>query len=68
MNILRQSFENLKIDEINGHQVTFSAGLAVYEEAFDSPTAMINAADKALYEAKRNGKNRVIVSRADMYT
>ena len=68
MNILRQSFENLKIDEINGHQVTFSAGLAVYEEAFDSPTAMINAADKALYEAKRNGKNRVIVSRANMHT
>lgn len=63
MNTLRLRFENLKIKEINSHKVTFSAGITVFREEFDSATAMIDAADEALYTAKRNGKNQVVVNR-----
>lgn len=39
-------------------RVTISAGVAAYESG-DSVTNFIEKADKALYEAKRNGRNRV---------
>jgi len=41
--------------------VTFSAGVAVHA-ADESTAALVNRADQALYEAKRVGKNRVIVA------
>ncbi|MBB3950682.1 GGDEF domain-containing protein [Aureimonas jatrophae] len=38
--------------------VTVSIGVAAFEEAFALPTAVLHAADAALYEAKRHGRNR----------
>jgi diguanylate cyclase (GGDEF)-like protein len=38
--------------------VTVSIGLSVFSPALDSAEAMIRAADRALYHAKRHGKNR----------
>ena len=46
----------------NGLQVTCSAGVAALAEGGDS-ASLFAAADEALYEAKRRGKNRVIVAR-----
>ncbi len=40
-------------------KLTISIGVATYPEDADSPLSLIDAADKALYMAKRNGKNRV---------
>jgi diguanylate cyclase len=41
--------------------ITFSAGVAVYE-AGESQESIMDRADKALYEAKHTGKNRVCVA------
>ena len=38
--------------------ITFSAGVALRQEA-ESQSAIVERADKALYQAKRSGKNRV---------
>lgn len=39
--------------------VTVSIGLSAYSDALDSPAAIIEAADRALYKAKSEGKNCV---------
>jgi diguanylate cyclase (GGDEF)-like protein len=41
-----------------GHQLTFSIGVATYPEDGLDATELINAADQALYLAKREGKDR----------
>lgn len=42
--------------------LTFSLGVAVYPEDGDDPTAVLNAADDALYLAKRHGRDQVVVT------
>jgi PleD family two-component response regulator len=46
-----------------GLRVTCSAGVAALGDGGDS-AALFAAADEALYEAKRRGKNRVVLARA----
>ena len=47
----------------DGHvlQVTVSIGIAVWPESAETIKGIIIEADKALYEAKRSGKNKVVV-------
>ncbi|GAB1720415.1 MAG: diguanylate cyclase response regulator [Nitrosospira sp.] len=43
-------------------RVSTSIGIAVYPEHGTGMEALLRAADEALYEAKENGRNRVVVS------
>lgn len=43
-----------------GGRVTVSIGVAVFPEHGESPEALIMSADGALYEAKHNGRDRVV--------
>lgn len=42
-------------------RLTFSAGIAQLGDADDGASSMLKRADMALYEAKRTGRNRVVV-------
>ena len=44
--------------------VTVSEGLAVFDAARDNAATLIERADQALYEAKRDGRNRVGLAKA----
>ncbi len=44
--------------------VTLSFGVAAYPAHGDSGEALISAADEALYEAKRSGRDRAVVARS----
>jgi diguanylate cyclase (GGDEF)-like protein len=46
------------ISTVPGHQLTFSIGVASFPEDALDATELINAADQALYLAKREGKDR----------
>lgn len=59
MDKLRESFSRLHHHSGQGiFTVTFSCGVAAFPE-FRTATDISNAADKALYEAKENGRNRI---------
>ncbi len=58
---LRRSVEETKIpgeEMLPGGRLTISLGLAAYPEDDSHPTGLIQAADAALYTAKRKGRNR----------
>ncbi len=46
--------------------VTISLGVAATGQFIQSPTQLIQAADQALYEAKRNGRNQVVVAQSNL--
>jgi diguanylate cyclase (GGDEF)-like protein len=46
-----------------GQKITVSIGVASFPTDGDTPDAVIAAADEALYQAKREGRNRVIQTR-----
>ena len=57
---LRRSVEQLRIPGAAGDiQLTVSIGVATAGPHTESVAALINQADRALYEAKRGGRNRV---------
>jgi diguanylate cyclase (GGDEF)-like protein len=43
--------------------LTFSIGVAAFDETTDRVDLLLNFADDALYQAKRAGRNRVVVAR-----
>jgi diguanylate cyclase (GGDEF)-like protein len=45
-------------------RVTVSGGVAVFGHGAEDRVQLVAAADDALYEAKRAGKNRVVCARA----
>lgn len=55
---------NRENDPIENLKVTLSLGVAEYPGDADSSESLIEAADQALYEAKRQGRNRVVRFRA----
>jgi ribonuclease P protein subunit RPR2 len=58
---LRARVEAMRVaDDVHGELgVTISAGVAAYPEHGESVTALLTAADAAVYEAKLGGRNRV---------
>jgi diguanylate cyclase (GGDEF)-like protein len=46
------------------HKVTVSIGVATFPDDGKSPEQVLSAADQALYVAKRQGRNRVVLARA----
>jgi diguanylate cyclase (GGDEF)-like protein len=53
-------------DMPEGTQVTISVGLATCDpETMNTPEDLLRAADNALYDAKRAGKNRVVVHKPE---
>jgi diguanylate cyclase (GGDEF)-like protein len=51
-----------------GGKLTISGGVASYPEDSEDVDSVLESADKALYVAKRGGRNRVVAYRADLAT
>ena len=63
---LRAGVEALKVETAVGElDVTVSIGVALATSQTDSIAALINEADRALYKAKRAGRNKVVLSGED---
>lgn len=53
----------LHIEELHNQQLTVSIGLATLVPGFlDNATTLIDMADKALYQAKETGRNKLVVA------
>ena len=63
---LRVAVEEIEFSAAAGIRtpLTVSVGVACTPVANDSPDVLLHAADTALYDAKRNGRNRVEMARA----
>ncbi|HAY21308.1 MAG TPA: hypothetical protein DCY27_03915 [Desulfobacterales bacterium] len=61
---LRQAVHALQLEHRgqNIGRITISLGIAVYPQSGESPEALLQAADAALYEAKRTGRDRVVAA------
>jgi diguanylate cyclase (GGDEF)-like protein len=60
---LREEVKNLQI-QYHGlplEKITLSIGVSSYPEDGDSPSNLLRIADAALYRAKNDGRNRVVV-------
>jgi diguanylate cyclase (GGDEF)-like protein len=66
---VRRSMEGtvLQIADIPPFSKTVSIGVACFPHHYTTAEELITAADKALYKAKRNGRNQVIVYCRDTY-
>ncbi|WP_094095786.1 GGDEF domain-containing protein [Paenibacillus physcomitrellae] len=57
---IRSAVERISIPHLEGRAVTISSGLCHYQPG-DGKEMLFRHADDALYQAKRSGKNRVLV-------
>jgi diguanylate cyclase (GGDEF)-like protein len=60
---VRAAVGRLDLGELGPERVTVSVGVAVAESAAQPIGQVIEAADRALYEAKRTGRDRVVAAR-----
>ncbi len=58
---IRKAIESVDLDKI-GH-ITASLGVATYLEHTDNIEELLEITDRAMYESKRNGRNRVTIAR-----
>ena len=58
---IRKAIENTELEKI-GH-ITASLGVATYFEHSDDVDELLELADQAMYESKRNGRNRVSIAK-----
>jgi diguanylate cyclase (GGDEF)-like protein len=63
---LRSAVETIEFATLDNRPIplTISVGVACAPSAKGSPHALLHAADAALYEAKRNGRNQVAFAHA----
>jgi diguanylate cyclase (GGDEF)-like protein len=62
---IRHALESAAIETRDGRiKLTASFGVSCFPTAADAADELLNDADQRLYEAKRRGKNRVVVSQA----
>lgn len=65
-NTLRREFANCSFESKDGPKnFTISIGVAEYTREYDTASAFFEQADKALYEAKAGGKNKVCCTKTD---
>jgi diguanylate cyclase (GGDEF)-like protein len=58
---VRQSIENISFEKIKGElKITASIGVAAFTDEMSDIDDLLRNADEALYQAKRNGRNRII--------
>lgn len=62
---LRAAVKTLKITGARDEVVTISAGVALYPDHGEDAFSLLRAADKALYESKRTGRDRISLAVAD---
>lgn len=64
---IRKTVEERSFTLNSGKEIklTISIGLSCYPDTTNNPTLLIDDADKALYQAKKSGRNKVCVLQAD---
>ena len=63
---IRKSFESIEFKTPNGTKhFTISIGAAVYDREHENSSSFFEKADAALYQAKRTGKNKVVLYTPD---
>ena len=63
---IRKAIESVKLDKI-GH-ITASLGVATYPDQSDDIQELLELTDQAMYESKRNGRNRVTIAKPSYET
>ena len=62
---IRKKFEEIAFQtELGEKHFTLSIGVAEYTKIYENASTFFEQADKALYEAKRSGKNRVCCAKS----
>lgn len=63
---IRKAIESVKLEKI-GH-ITASLGVATYPDQSDDLEELLELTDQAMYESKRNGRNRVTIAKPSYET
>ena len=65
--LIRSMTEALRVaDTVEGFKVTMSLGISAYPNLGIGGEEILIQADRALYQAKKNGRNQVVVYRSDL--